>query len=172
VAYRACLRRVSGPRAGIALSVLAGVLRASFIGSSRPPMSADFTKLEAGKMGAVCRGIRFFRLAPVVEFPRGNSIVMVKPLSATRSVSATSGTATAPAPGRDPGGVIWSIGMSFSILASARPASPFPIGLGQGATMVAALWGVFIWKEFAKAPQHQPAASPGCLSHTRPALGC
>jgi len=25
--------------------------------------------------------------------------------------------------------------------------------LGQGATMVAAFWGVFIWKEFAGAPQ-------------------
>ena len=25
-------------------------------------------------------------------------------------------------------------------------------GLGQGATMVAALWGVFVWKEFKEAP--------------------
>ena len=25
-------------------------------------------------------------------------------------------------------------------------------GLGQGATMVAAFWGVFIWKEFKDAP--------------------
>jgi glucose uptake protein len=25
-------------------------------------------------------------------------------------------------------------------------------GLGQGATLVAALWGVFIWKEFKGAP--------------------
>jgi glucose uptake protein len=26
-------------------------------------------------------------------------------------------------------------------------------GLGQGATMIAAAWGVFIWKEFAGAPR-------------------
>ena len=25
-------------------------------------------------------------------------------------------------------------------------------GLGQGATLVAAIWGVFIWKEFKEAP--------------------
>ena len=25
-------------------------------------------------------------------------------------------------------------------------------GLGQGATMVAAIWGVFIWREFREAP--------------------
>jgi glucose uptake protein len=25
--------------------------------------------------------------------------------------------------------------------------------IGQGATMVSAVWGVFIWKEFASAPQ-------------------
>ncbi len=27
------------------------------------------------------------------------------------------------------------------------------VDVGQGATMVAALWGVFIWKEFKAAPQ-------------------
>ncbi|MEM9527647.1 MAG: multidrug DMT transporter permease, partial [Bacteroidota bacterium] len=26
-------------------------------------------------------------------------------------------------------------------------------GLGQGATIVAALWGIYIWKEFAGAPK-------------------
>ncbi|EPB6972237.1 multidrug DMT transporter permease, partial [Escherichia coli] len=25
-------------------------------------------------------------------------------------------------------------------------------GLGQGATMIAVIWGVFIWREFASAP--------------------
>jgi glucose uptake protein len=27
------------------------------------------------------------------------------------------------------------------------------MGLGQGATLIAALWGVFIWKEFKQAPR-------------------
>ena len=51
------------------------------------------------------------------------------------------------------GGVIWGVGMSFSILAGDSAGYAISYGLGQGATMVAALWGVFIWKEFKAAPK-------------------
>jgi glucose uptake protein len=51
------------------------------------------------------------------------------------------------------GGIIWSIGMSFSIIASGAAGPAISYGLGQGATMVAAFWGVFIWKEFKDAPK-------------------
>ncbi|MGQ9592858.1 MAG: GRP family sugar transporter, partial [Planctomycetota bacterium] len=50
------------------------------------------------------------------------------------------------------GGMIWSVGMSFSILAGDKAGFAIGYGLGQGATMVAALWGVFVWKEFRAAP--------------------
>ena len=50
------------------------------------------------------------------------------------------------------GGIIWSIGMSLSIIASGKAGPSISYGLGQGATMVAAFWGVFIWKEFKDAP--------------------
>ena len=50
------------------------------------------------------------------------------------------------------GGIIWSVGMSFSILAGDSAGYAISYGLGQGATMIAALWGVFIWKEFKTAP--------------------
>ena len=46
------------------------------------------------------------------------------------------------------GGMIWCIGMSLSIIAAGKAGFPISYGLGQGATLVAALWGVFIWKEF------------------------
>ena len=46
------------------------------------------------------------------------------------------------------GGIIWNIGMSMSILASGKAGFAISYGLGQGATLIAALWGVFIWKEF------------------------
>ena len=49
------------------------------------------------------------------------------------------------------GGIIWAIGMSFSILASEQAGFAISYGLGQGATMVAAIWGVFVWKEFEQA---------------------
>lgn len=44
--------------------------------------------------------------------------------------------------------MIWNIGMSMSILASGKAGYAISYGLGQGATLIAALWGVFIWKEF------------------------
>src|SRR5271163_3572647 len=50
------------------------------------------------------------------------------------------------------GGLIWGVGMSFNIIASGRAGFAISYGLGQGATMVAAFWGVFIWKEFRTAP--------------------
>lgn len=42
--------------------------------------------------------------------------------------------------------------MSLSLIASGRAGFAISYGLGQGATMVAAFWGVFIWKEFRSAP--------------------
>jgi glucose uptake protein len=51
------------------------------------------------------------------------------------------------------GGLIWCIGMSFNLIASSQAGFAISYGLGQGATMVAAAWGVFIWKEFAGAPK-------------------
>ena len=49
------------------------------------------------------------------------------------------------------GGMIWSLGMTFNIIASGQAGYAISYGLGQGATLIAALWGVFIWKEFGKA---------------------
>ena len=46
------------------------------------------------------------------------------------------------------GGIVWNLGMSMSILASEKAGYAISYGLGQGATLIAALWGVFIWKEF------------------------
>lgn len=42
--------------------------------------------------------------------------------------------------------------MVLSIVASGQAGFAISYGLGQGATMVAAVWGVFVWKEFAEAP--------------------
>lgn len=46
------------------------------------------------------------------------------------------------------GGVIWGIGTSLSYLAAEKAGPAISYALGQGAPMIAALWGVFIWKEF------------------------
>jgi glucose uptake protein len=50
------------------------------------------------------------------------------------------------------GGLIWGIGNSFNLIAAGKAGPAISYGLGQGATLVAALWGVFIWKEFKDSP--------------------
>ena len=53
------------------------------------------------------------------------------------------------------GGAIWATGAIANFVASdahlVGPAVSYSIG--QGATMVSACWGVFVWREFAGAPK-------------------
>lgn len=51
------------------------------------------------------------------------------------------------------GGVIWCVGQSFSMIASGEAGAAISYGLGQGATLVSALWGILVWKEFKGAPK-------------------
>ena len=51
------------------------------------------------------------------------------------------------------GGAIWMLALSFNIIASGVAGPAISYALGQGATLVAAIWGVFIWREFAAAPR-------------------
>jgi len=46
------------------------------------------------------------------------------------------------------GGAIWMIALSLNIIASGVAGPAVSYALGQGATLVAALWGVFVWREF------------------------
>jgi glucose uptake protein len=50
------------------------------------------------------------------------------------------------------GGFIWGIGMVFNLVAANFTGVAISYAIGQSAPMVAALWGVFVWKEFAGAP--------------------
>jgi glucose uptake protein len=46
------------------------------------------------------------------------------------------------------GGCIWALGTLFSYIAAGKAGAPISYALGQGAPMIAAIWGIFIWKEF------------------------
>jgi len=48
------------------------------------------------------------------------------------------------------GGLIWTIGLSLNVIASGTAGPAISYALGNGATMVAGIWGVFVWKEFSK----------------------
>lgn len=50
------------------------------------------------------------------------------------------------------GGAIWMVALISNLLASSVAGPAVSYALGQGATLVAALWGVFLWKEFKDSP--------------------
>ncbi len=51
------------------------------------------------------------------------------------------------------GGAIWTLAFGLNIVASGVAGPAISYALGQGATLVAAIWGVLIWKEFQSAPK-------------------
>jgi glucose uptake protein len=46
------------------------------------------------------------------------------------------------------GGVVWGTGTVFNFVAAGLVGVAISYAIGQSAPMVAALWGVFVWKEF------------------------
>jgi glucose uptake protein len=50
------------------------------------------------------------------------------------------------------GGMIWMIALGLNVVASGVAGPAVSYALGQGATLIAALWGVFVWHEFRSAP--------------------
>ena len=52
------------------------------------------------------------------------------------------------------GGVVWGLGTALSYIAAGKAGAAISYALGQGAPMIAALWGIFIWKEFKGAPRN------------------
>lgn len=51
------------------------------------------------------------------------------------------------------GGVINATGTTFNIIASGMVGAAVAYALGQSNPMIAAIWGVFVWKEFKNAPK-------------------
>ncbi len=49
------------------------------------------------------------------------------------------------------GGIIWGVGTVFNLVAASFTGVAISYAIGQAAPMVAAFWGVLIWKEFAGA---------------------
>lgn len=140
------------PKKGIVYAIVGGVLMAFFFRLVAVSVSLDFTQPEAG-LFTPYSAVLVFALGIFLSNFLWNSYFMFKPVSGApmryidyfrKGDLKTHMTGIA-------GGVIWCIGMSLSLIASEKAGFAISYGLGQGATMVAAAWGVFIWKEFAGA---------------------
>jgi len=149
VAYRrhsASQSRVSGK--GIILSVSAGILMSMFYRFVASSMATNFATPEPGKLTPYT-AVLFFAVGVFISNFLFNYLLMRKPIEGEplsfRDYSA--GNLKVHLTGVL-GGIIWNIGMSMSIIAAGKAGFAISYGLGQGATLVAALWGVFIWKEF------------------------
>lgn len=168
-------RKLSGPTAagsskGLVLAVLCGILMSLFyflvsqsigkvvIEGLKEPAKVTVANLQAGviqpgKMTAYTANM-IFALGILLSNFVINTAIMAKPFVGE------------PVPMRDyfkgaakdhiwgiVGGMIWAVGMTLNIAASGQASPAVAYGLGQGATMVAALWGVFVWHEFRNAPR-------------------
>jgi glucose uptake protein len=137
---------------GLVLSVLCGILMGFFYRFVAASMSTDFVNLEAGKLSPYTAvfifsiGVfisTFIFMIPLMKKPFvGEPVALSEYFKGGLKLHSIGVL----------GGMIWCIGMSFSIIASGQAGFAISYGLGQGATMVAAFWGVFIWKEFKDAP--------------------
>jgi glucose uptake protein len=149
IAYRkhsSSLQKVSGK--GIILSLSAGVLMSLFYRFVASSMVTSFEIPEAGKLTPYS-AIFFFAVGVLLSNFLFNYLIMKRPFEGSpvsfKDYAAGSlGTHLTGVLG----GVIWNIGMAMSIIASGKAGFAISYGLGQGATLIAALWGVFIWKEF------------------------
>jgi len=144
--HSASLQKVSGK--GILLSVSAGILMSLFYRFVASSMATDFTTPEIGKLTPYS-AVFFFAVGVVISNLIFNYLLMRRPFEGEPLTFSDyfKGTAGAHLTGIL-GGIIWNIGMSLSIIASGKAGFAISYGLGQGATLIAALWGVFIWKEF------------------------
>jgi glucose uptake protein len=135
-------------RRGVVISLVAGLLMGTFY----PFVSRAMT--GAGAPGPYATSFYFVIGVSLCAIPF-NYLLMRKPLDAQHPVS-MAGFAAAPARWHlwgIAGGAIWCTGAVFNFVASKAhvvgPAVSYSIG--QGATMISAAWGVFVWREFSSA---------------------
>ena len=155
IAYKNILKKQEKtPIKGIVISLLAGIAMGFFYKYVAQSMTADFVRPEAGKLTPYT-ALVVFSVGILISNFLFNTINMYKPITGkavTYKDYFKLGNPKLHLIGIL-GGVIWGVGMSFSIISSEQAGPAIAYGLGQGATMVAALWGVFIWKELKDLPK-------------------
>lgn len=140
---------------GLALAVLCGILMGCFYRfvTAAMPEAEQFAAMPAGKLSPYTAMV-FFSLGVFLSNFVLNTAIMLRPFSGPPVPLSAYFRGTA----HDHlwgivGGMIWAVGMTFSIVAAGKASYAVSYGLGQGATMVAAFWGVFISREFRNAPR-------------------
>jgi glucose uptake protein len=146
---------------GIFLAVVGGILMSFFYRFIAASMDLEnFHQPAAGKMTPYT-AVFIFSVGVLLSNLVFNSILIKRPFTGepTSYAAYFNGTFKTHLVGIL-GGVIWGVGNSFNLIAAGKAGPAISYGLGQGATLVAALWGVFIWKEF----QHSPKGTNALIT--------
>ena len=139
---------------GIIISLIAGVLMSFFYRFIAASMDLEnFSQPAAGKMTPYT-AVLIFSVGIFLSNFIFNTLLMKRPLhgSPTGYEEYFKGNFGLHMVGVL-GGLIWGLGNSLNLIAAGKAGPAISYGLGQGATLIAALWGVFIWKEFQHAPK-------------------
>ncbi len=138
---------------GIVLSLVAGVLMGLFY----PFVARALHGVNGSTPPGPYAVAFFFALGVLISTIPANLLLMAKPLDGKPPVG-IAGYMAAPLGWHlagTLGGFIWCTGAIANFVASRAhvvgPAVSYSIG--QGATMISACWGVFVWHEFAGAPR-------------------
>jgi len=134
---------------GISLALVGGILMGLFYYLVQRSVSPDFTHLEPGRFGPYA-AVLVFSGGSFVSNLVFNSYLMAHPIQGakvTHSEYFSQGTLKYHLIGIL-GGLINGTGTTTNFIASKATSPAVAYGLGQGGTMIAAIWGVFIWKEF------------------------
>ncbi len=155
IAYRKASREQKGVSTkGIVLSLVAGLLMSFFYRFIAASMDLqNFVQPAAGKMTPYT-AVVIFSIGIFISNFLFNTILMRRPFAGSPVTYGQyfGGSAATHFVGIS-GGLIWGLGNSLNLIAAGKAGPAISYGLGQGATLVAALWGVFIWKEFRQAPK-------------------
>lgn len=138
---------------GLVLAVISGSLMGLFYKYVAASMYPDFTMPQPGKLGPYT-AVFVFSIGIGLSNFLFNTFIMARPFqgSPVHYTQYLKGSAKDHMFGVL-GGAIWCLGMSFNIIASGKAGPAISYGLGQGATIIAAIWGIYIWKEFRDAPK-------------------
>lgn len=154
VAYRQLASAVKKPSAkGVLLSVFAGLLIAFFYGLVVKSIDHNFVSGGSGKLMPLTAAF-FFTVGAFVTTFAFNPFFMRNPVEgAPVSISDYwKGDWKAHLTGLL-GGAIWSVGISASFVAVGAAGPAVSYALSNAAPVIAILWGVLVWKEFAAAPR-------------------
>lgn len=136
-------------RKGILLAVLAGVLMAFFYRFVAAAMDLDNFSNPTVGMLTPYSAIFIFSIGVLLSNFVFNTYVMKRPFvgSPVTYKEYFKGTTPTHLVGML-GGAVWCLGTAFSYIAAGKAGAAISYALGQGAPLIAAVWGVFIWKEF------------------------